>query len=324
MDIRNIWLGRKEEDIQDCLREVYERQGYLVANVHKSDRRHENGIDLEIKNSDETIHIQTKKKPLKQDIEQLQKLVQSSAQKRIYIYVEDPAVNFKAEMEKVKDKVDFWDKSKLNDYLISQNSVIYFRFLFLSTNLVRRIVDVLEEIMSCEPVAPKNLEMSQLPDWWLFKDRSVKLHASLEHVYSHYTKEFLSKDRIEEIEVRCYLGKILSDFDIINTNSCLELLSIVKDLKRKYPFLLSKFVKVTEQRSNWIGMPHIDTKVGSLSFRELVERWVLKHQPLDSSFYNLANFYLKRLTEVAEAIEDGVDWIHEGSFGTPVLGKSRL
>ena len=318
MDIRNVWVGRKEEDIQDCLEEVYEKQGYTVSNIHKSDRSHENGIDLEIKNPDETIHIQTKIKPLTSDIEQLRNLARSPANKKLYIYVEDPVVGFKKEMEEVRGSVVFWNKFELSNYLISQNSVRYFRLLFLSTNLVRQIMDLLTEIMSCEPVAQKNLEKNQLPNWWVFKDRSVKLHASLEHVYSHYTRKFLSKDRIEETEVRLYLEKILSDFDIINTNSCFELISIVKGLRKEYPFLLSKFIKVTEPRSNWIGMPHMETKVG-VSFRDLVENWILEPQSLDSSFYNLANFYLERLTEVAEAIEDGVDWVFEDSFGTSYL-----
>jgi len=73
MDISNVWKNRDEEFIHQCLEEAFEFQSYKVRNLHKSDRSHENGVDLECTNPDEKVAIQAKIKPSKPDIEQLQK-----------------------------------------------------------------------------------------------------------------------------------------------------------------------------------------------------------------------------------------------------------
>jgi len=317
MDLSNIWKNRDEEIIQDCLDEAYSKMGYRVTNYHRIDRRHEKGIDLSCENPDEKIHIQTKKKPLKADIKQLKELSKSKANKKIYVYVEMPVVAFKKEMEKTKN-VDFWDNEKLHDFLIENKSTKYLRILFLSSNLVRRIVDILEKIAYADKTKPKPLENDQVGWWWVFKDRAVKLHGSLELLRDWYQAEFLKKDKMEKEDIEKYLKNIFAFFNLIDQNSAYGLSIVTDQIKRLYPQLLSEYAKITEGRSNWLKMPYI-SRVKACYIRELIENWVIPEEETIASFYSQINFYIKNLMEIADAIEDGVDWVAEDKFGHEVV-----
>lgn len=308
MELSAIWNNRKEEDIQDCLEEAYSKLGYKVINLHKVDRSHEKGCDLECKSPSEVVYIQTKIKPHKKDIAQLKRLASSKADKKIYVYIFDPSVSFKKEMEKTKN-VKFWDKEELHNFLIENQSTKYIRFLFLSTTLVRRIVDILEKIVQCESFRPMPLEDYQIKDWWIFKDRAVKLHTCCEYIHDYFTKKFLSIDRIEKKELMKYIEELSIHFDIINEISANDLLKIVRKIKSKYPQILSQYVKIASERSNWIGMPFY-SRLKSTELRSKIEKWVIPEKSKNMSFYSLALDYLKNLEKVSKAIEDGVDWLH--------------
>ncbi len=314
MDLTNVWLNREEEIIHECLEETFDKRGYRVINLHKIDRRREDGADLDISNPDEKIYIQAKIKPLKKDIKQLHRLSKLKADKRIYVYVENPAVAFKEEQEKVKN-VEFWNKEKLHGVLLENNSTVYFRLLVLASPMVRDIVKTLETINSCHNTHASDLGDNGQISWWLvLKDRAVKLHASLELIYEWYKTELLMKDKNDESETKYYLKSLLILFDKISQNSSKDLNSIAEEIKTKYPHLLSKYVKVTGMRSNWIGMPYGIKD----NLTERIEEWILPHESTDNTFFNLANFYLKNLKDIAKAIEDGVDWIFENKFNVRI------
>ncbi len=315
MDTSNIWLNRNEEIVQECLEEAFNNGGYRVTNLHKTDRSHENGADLECSNHDERIYIQAKIKPLKKDIEQLERLSKLSADKLIYVYIENPAVTFKEKMDETNN-IEFWNINMLHDFLINNNSSIYFRLLFLSSSAVKDISDILEIIASCQEVSPASLKNEQqISKWIVFKDRAVKLHTSLELIYKWLTNELLQKDRIEKNEIERYMNKINDLLTLINQNSSKSLKETVKELKRQNPQLLSKYVIVTSHASNWIGMPYHYKE----NIKELIENWILPKEDIRScTFYNLANSYLDNLRDKAEAIEDGVDWVFEDKFKTNI------
>jgi hypothetical protein len=316
MDLTNVWKDRNEELIHKCLEEAYRKKGYLVTNIHKSDRRHEGGVDLVCENADEKINIQVKIKPLGSDVKQLNKLSNSKSDKKIFVYIENPVVAFANAKDKINN-IEFWNREKLHDFLIDGDSTLYFRLLFLSSTMVRDIVNILETITSCQVVHPSSLEDDeQMGLWWIFKDRAVKLHGSLELIYEWYKPEFLSKDKLDSSEIKKYLESLFALFDKISRNSSRTLSEIVKKLKRRYPQLLAKYVKVTERASNWIGMPyHKD------NLRERIENWILPEENMDYTFYSLVNYYLSKLKDVSEAIEDGVDWVFEDKFNVHAAGK---
>jgi len=312
MDLLNVWKGRNEEIIQDCLEEAYIKKGYKVTNYHKTDRRHEGGVDLLCENVNEKIKISVKIKPVKSDIKQLKKLLKSKATKKIYVYVENPVVAFKKEMKKTKN-IDFWDKGKLHDFLIENESTKYLRIFFLSSNLVKRIVDTLETIASTITISPEPLNNNQIGLWWLLKDRAVKLHGSFELLRDYYQMKLLKKDKIEKRDIKNYLKNISKFFDIIDRNSATDLYSVIEKIKKSHPQLLSEYIRVTKDRSNWLEMPY-DVRTDDI--RKLIEKWVIPEVETSYSFYNQINFYLMQLKEVAKAIEDGVDWVAGEKFGS--------
>ncbi len=309
MDTSAVWSIFNDEDtIQGCVEEAFSKKGYDVTNYHKADKRHENGVDIVCESPEERINIQVKVKPRGKDIDQLKKLSETKADKKIYIYVSDPVVNFDNKKSNYKD-VEFWNDKKLHDFLIENGSTVYLRLLFLSSGMLRNIVSSLETITLCQDVQSSQLKDNvQSLEWINLKDRAVKLHASLELVYEWYKSKFLKKDKVDKKEVETYLDEIFTFFDLIDKNSTRDLYFVLNGLKKRYPNLLSKYVEVTSHASNWIGMPY---HVNDDDIVERIRNWVLPKERQSNSFYRLTNFYLNRLREIAEAIEDGVDWVFQ-------------
>lgn len=313
MNFQEIWAGRNEELVQKCLEEAFIKKGYRVLNNHLADRSHENGVDLVCENCDDKIHIQVKMKPKSSDIEQLEILSKSESNKKIYVFVEDPVVAFSSSIKNHKN-VEFWNKEKLHEFLIENNCNTYLRIFFLSLPLIRGIVDSLYDILKYSKVKPRQLENDQLAWWWVFKDRTVKLHNSFQLLKDIYQTELLEKD-IENVEdIKSYIKKMSLIFSYIDDNSGRDLKNIIKTMGEKFPQVLSHYLKITigAGRSNFIGMP------GSLDYanvRELIENWVLPKENESTSYYNQIVFYLDNLEKISDAIEDGVDWVFENKFG---------
>ncbi len=325
MDITNVWENRDEELVQDCLEEAYTNKGYTVTNNHKSDRRHEDGVDLICKNPDEEIAIQVKIKPLGADIEQLKKLSSSNSNKKIYVYIDDPVVAF-TKAQKENRTVEFWDISKLHEFLVGNNSNRYLRILFLSFPVIRRISDILYTMILYRTVEPGLLETSkgnQVRYWWIFKDRTVKLHGSFELIKNWYQKELLEKDIIDIADIKLYLEKISKIFNDVDMNSAMDLKDIINKIGERHPQLISEYVKVTikDGRSNWLGMCGLDQLKDS-DVKEYIKRWIIPEPESSNSFYTQINSYLDVLEERSRAIEDGVDWVFEDSFSLNLDNRS--
>ncbi len=315
MNFVDIWKGDAEETVQDCLQEAFEKLGYKVTNYHKTDRRHENGVDMKCEKLEEKIHIQVKIKPAKSDITQLKKLSDSDADKKIYVHVENPVIAFEKEKDKTTN-VEFWGKKKLHDFLIGSESNDYLRILFLSTGLARTMIDIFKEIRSAGATSPKPLENGQEKWWWVIKDRSVKLHGNLELVRDLYQRKLLSEDTSEKTKLENYLEEIFNILDDINVRSSMDLLGALKLIKQKYPQLVSEYCQVISNRSNWIGFPHHFIQTDHNDIEKLIQKWVIP-EVKDISPYNQINWYLKNLKDISKAIEDGVDWVHDDVFGKP-------
>jgi len=305
-----LWESRSEEDILDCLEQAYQNMGCeTVENFHKHDRRHEKGVDLACQGFGETIHLQTKLKPRKGDIDQLQKLSTSTCDKKIYVYIKQPTRSFKDCMCKMEGIVDFWDSEKLDDFLISNRSHLYLRYLFLDSELVRNICKIIIKVFSYSKVHPAPLNSSILDDWWTLKDRAVKLHANLEHLELYWKDKLLSVDRHDPSLLKNVLQNIFRSFSIIGKNDARDLLSLIGTIGDKKPSVLSFYVNEVLKSSSWIGMNQLkdklDNKIGAIN---LIHEWVLPNVASGSE-YSLINNYLGALHRAGIAIEDGVDFV---------------
>lgn len=305
-----IWEDRDENNVLDCLEEAYYNAGHdSVYNRHKHDRPHEEGVDMECQKFGEKIVLQVKMKPVKSDIKQLRKLSCSAADRRIYVYVRNPSISFKKEMESFEPIVEFWDSENLHDFLITYRSLLYLRFLFLSSDMVKDITKVLRNIFSCCEATPRKLESLHLNDWWILKDRTVKVHASLQHLEYFWKDRIFTIDKHDVNEFKRILESILLSFKLIARHSSQDLVDLVIKIKNNYPSIFSEYVNVVLARSNWIGMGRVKREIRNEDkVTGTIDAWVIPPPRCDTE-YSQINDYLGNLKRVAEAIEHGVDWL---------------
>ena len=312
----SVWEDRSEDDILECIVEAYQNARYdNIENFHKYDRRHEEGIDLACQGFGEKIHLQAKVKPRLKDVKQLEKLSESSADRKIYVYVKQPTRSFKSHIAKLKGLVEFWNSKKLHDFLVSNQSQVYFRYLFLDCELVRDIYNILIQIFSCSKIDPKPLDSSILKEWWDLKDRAVKLHANLEHLELYWKDEILAMDRHDPSVLENVLKKIFHSFSIIAKTCSGDLLDLIVKISNKRPSVLSRYVREVLKSSSWIGMNHLKDEVDNpAEARNIIQEWVLPSGKYGSE-YSLIDNYLRNLHYASIAIEDGVDFLFDAFIG---------
>jgi len=307
-----VWEDRDENDVLDCLEEACLNVGYdSVYNRHKYDKPHEEGIDIECQKFGETTVLQAKVKPIKNDIKQLRKLSCYAANRRIYVYIRNPSISFKKEMESLEHTVEFWNFRHLHDFLITYRSLLYLRFLFLSSHMVKNITKVLHDIFSCCEVGPRKLESLYLNDWWTFKDRTVKIHASLQYLESFWKDHIFTIDRHDVNEFKRIFESILFSFKLIAELSSKDLVNLVLKIKKNNPGLFSEYVNVVLGRSNWIGMGRVKREIrNEKEVIKTIDAWVVPPPRRDTE-YSQIHYYLENLKNVSKAIEDGVDWLFQ-------------
>lgn len=310
MQTTAVWKGKVENDVLACLEEAYENAGYdFVYNLHRYDRTHEKGVDLECGKSAEKTVLQVKIKPAKSDSKQLRRLAHSKADKRIYIYIENPSVSFQKEIDNSKATVEFWDAEKLHDFLIKYRSIHYLRFLFLSSNLVNDIKKALHNIFSCSEISPQGLESSDLNEWWALKDRAVKMHTSLEYLESFWRDPIFTIDEHNSDEYRRILESIFFSFELIAQHSSKNLVSLSTGVRSKRPNIFSRYVNLVLAGSDWTGMGRAKSEIhNEQEVLRIIDDWIIPPQRRNTE-YSQIHYYLENLHIVAKAIEDGVDWL---------------
>lgn len=208
MPIENVWNGKIEENILDCLEESFLNANFKqVINWHRIDRAHEESVDIECINDNYRQVLQAKVKPGKDDIEQLLKLSTTQADKRLYVYIQKPSASFKIEMDKLNVKIEFLNIAELHNLLIKNRSIQYLRYLLLNSELTRDLKNTLTTIVSCRKIRANPLQLEDLENWWLFKDRAVKTHATLEHLENIWHDTLFKTDKHDEETYRRLLKK---------------------------------------------------------------------------------------------------------------------
>jgi len=222
-------------------------------------------------------------------------------------------------MKTFRGTVEFWDYKKLHEFLISNRSLLYFRFLFLSSELIQNILKVLFTIFSCSQIIPQQLRPSNLNDWWILKDRTVKLHTSLEYLEAFWKDTISMKDKHDVNELKEILQSIFYSFQLINKYSCQDLVELVEKIKEKAPSVFSGYVEEVLKRSNWIGMGAAKREICNKerAVKIIEERIVPSHRY--TSEYSQINTYLENLRRIASAMEDGCDWLFQNYLGSKKL-----
>lgn len=300
------WRGRSEDELLNCLEEGFSTE-FKVLNFHKLDRAHENGVDLQCLSHDRTINIQAKIKPGIGDIPQLQKLSLSHANRRIYAYVGGCSVPFRKKMGEYPG-VEFWNERELHSFLIKNQSKSYLRLLFLGTSLVQCLMEVLKIILQAHNLKSKGLEKEHLSDWWRLKDRAVMVHSGV-RLLSYRCRETISTivehdpERFEEV-----LGAILDSLKMIENLAGKDLVTSFKEVLDEDPSLLSGYLKLALKRTNWTGAVRALREFSDeTAFTKSLEAWIVPEE--NASVYSEAIATVDNLRDIAEAVEDGIDWL---------------
>jgi hypothetical protein len=312
MPIASVWDGKVEEDILSCLEEAYNNANFKeVYNWHRIDRAHEESVDIECKNNNYRQILQAKIKPGKNDIEQLFKLSKTNADRRIYVYVQKPSAAFKAEMDHLSGEIEFLNIDGLHNLLVKYRSILYLRFLLLDSNLTKDLKETLLKIVSCRKILTSQLQFGDLENWWLFKDRAVKVHAAMEYLYNFWHDTLFKADKHDEDTYRRIIENVLFSFEITSNYCSNDLKEIVHEIKTTHPNVLSEYMAVVLGRSNWINMMPLKwDNFDEKKTIDLIENFLIP-PPKGFSEYLELNDYLYNLNDVSEAIEDGVDWLYE-------------
>lgn len=314
-----LWEDKDENDVLRCIIEAWRNlECDSIVNFHKYDRRHEGGVDIACQESQETINVQAKMKPRQKDIKQLETLSKSAANKKIYVYINQPSKPFMNYMKRLEGRVEFWDSKKLHTFLISNRSQLYLRYLFLDCDLFRNIHDILVKIFASSKINPLPLDPSLLPDWWDIKDRAVKLHASLEHLELFWKDRLLSQDRHDSVVLNDLLDQIFLSFAIISDTCSKDLLNLIGKVSDKQPNVLSYYVDKVLVSSPWIGMEQLRDKGDNpVEAKSIIQKWVLP-TPITAYYrseFSLISSYLRDLHNASIAIEQGVDFVFRDSLG---------
>jgi hypothetical protein len=169
-------------------------------------------------------------------------------------------------------------------------------------------------LFSSSRVKPLPLDFSTLDEWWELKDRTVKLHANLEHLEYFWKNKLLSQDKHDVAILSDILNGIFLSCSIISKTCSKDILDLVSGILDKQPSLLSNYVKAVLPSSPWIGMYQLKNKIDQpKECKKIIQQWVLP-MPVQKygSEYSMIADYLTDLRHCSEAIEDGVDFVfHE-------------
>ncbi len=153
-----------------------------------------------------------KKKPGKNDIDQLNKFLTNKGIRKIYVYVDHPAKPFEKEIEKhSKDEIDFWDWNKLHNELIQAPSTQYLIRCLLQNPLIESLFSVHYDLYNCRKAKYIKHETSheELSDLWNIKDDTVKLRAILDHIHRRWGEILSRKPLRGNLESNSYQNAYL-------------------------------------------------------------------------------------------------------------------
>jgi hypothetical protein len=330
------WKTYSESEILEILTDLFREKGYDVYNIHKTDRRGENGIDMECTKTAENqkVTIAVKKKPNKSDIGQLQDFVKRPSASKIYIYIEEPTTDFKKAMEELKNRVSFWNAEVLTDEVFCTDSRFYM-FLVLENDFMRpifRIVysffDVFFQVEKKKDI-PKPIQATpeMLNLLWAAKDRSASLHKSLRTLQVMFEKMDIGE--INEATKKAIISSFLMSMDDLKFENLDQLESLFSEFLEKYPANFEQFCRQTKGRSNWRMW---ETCVPTLSpgfvteylesERESAKKWAefaKRHKPKEfepESVSELLGDVARILANQVYCFEDAVDDLFSiGLFG---------
>ncbi len=261
------WNRYSESEILEVVSQIFQEKGYNIYNIHKTDRRGEEGVDIECTKTgeNERLVLAAKKKPEKLDVGQLRDFAKNPASSKIYLYIEEPSASFKDAMAEYK-KISFWNAEKLTKELFSTNLRFYL-FMVLENSFEQPIFEIVfsffkvyfeVEKKEVEPPVKANTEMLNL--LWAAKDRSASLHKSLRNLQELF--EQMDLEEVNETTKEAMTTAFLQSVETLKFENLDQLQCLFSEFLHKYPSNFEQFCKQTKGRSNWT---HWTTSIPTLS-----------------------------------------------------------
>ncbi len=300
------------------------RRGFLIANLHRDDRFHENGVDLLFNKNEISIGFAVKKKPKQEDILQLNTLDQSTlARTKFYVYLDSPTRPFDKAKNDTRN-VHFIDWNKLHSLLVLNSSVKYVLLYFaahkLFQNLHRIYHGLYDKRLTKQIIhSPDDEEAHFL---WNLKDDAVKLKSSLELIQATWRALLLQRADYNRNEYENLIAKLHSELDIINSLAGESLCGSFNTMFEKYPHLAACYWELASRRTVWKDFTSTALVIGKESPAKLKEfiryKWVtptLEHNRRSTEYGPIASVYsalwsvVESTYHIADDLECGVDWL---------------
>jgi len=253
------WHLYSEEEIQEVLTVLFKEKGYEVYNIHKIDRRGEKGVDLECSRQGEAekLLISVKKNPRQKDVNQLNDFADKPVKTKIYVYTGEPSTGFKKVMEKVKDKISFWDSRKLTFETFAVDARFYLFMIIenyfekdvwaITFSFCKFYMDFNEQGRRFGKPVKADRKMANL--LWQIKDRSASLHKSLITLQTLFER---MKPFKTDQDTEMYIAQaFLKSLSFLQMDSLKPLRELYLEFLRKYPANFEQFCIESKGRSNW-------------------------------------------------------------------------
>lgn len=320
--LEEIWSRFQEPFLIDLIEKVYQNLGYSVTNFHRSDRIHEDGVDLLADKGNEKIAFQIKMKPGTKDIDQLKRFSKTSSKiKAIYVHIYDPTKPFKDFADAHQLNVEFWDSIRLHSFLVENECVDYLCLYFACHPLIKSILRVYESILLRRKTAfvKGQYTKDELVRLWAVKDNSVKLWVPLQFTYRKWNPTLMAKTQKEKDEFQDILTSVFKDMNMVYHLCGEKLVASFEDIAEKHPNIIGLYWDIISQRTNWINFTTcVDHKTNTMKealFFSLYY-WVCPvfndaKKANMAGFYSTVNYLLENLQTIAKDIEYGIDWVFE-------------
>jgi phosphopantetheinyl transferase (holo-ACP synthase) len=321
-----VWNGFDESFVIDLLEKTYRRLDYSVTNLHRSDRIHEDGIDLLCQKNSDLIAIQVKIRPRKGDIDQFSRFEQNTGDKKaIYVYIRKPTRPFKEFLEGKSSNIELWDCSRLHNFLVENESIEYYCLYFSVHPMIISLQRIHQYILErrLTRYVKHRLSKGEIAKLWAAKDNSVKAWVPLYFTYLRWNKILMAKTEKDKQEFKTILQAIFEDLDRAYGLCGEKLVSSIKDLSEIHPSLIGLLWKLVSQRTNWITYTvYVDHRTQSLkeSLFFTLYYWICpvfneSKRASMSGFYSAMNYLLENFQDVAKNIEAAIDWVFAETVG---------
>ncbi len=259
-----------EENIQTIVGAVFHKKGYKVDYLHFSDRANEDGADLIVSKGSEKIAIGLKIKPDKKDISQLLELNDRPESRKIYVYLLTPTKKFLDFMGKCKN-VEFWDSSKLNNFIFENNPYFFSNLLFREHPTIKHL-EVLRYLFfmiwkRCHKLNKKRvkeMDKKSITQLWRLKDFSVIMNKIPLHVRYFFEEPLKKEDK--ELNIH-FLGLFLDFLDSLEVPSQ-NYLGWFMDFHKKNKNLVENSIIEMGDRSHWFMLKAFDSNP---DFKEMLK-----------------------------------------------------